>query len=141
MAMRRRGGAQPIPLGLQIADMAVRFPGLCFHRRQRSWYGDLQPTPESPQYRVRISYRLPLSPKVWVRHPEIHPDAKHRYADSSLCLYDPRVGEWHPDLFLSQTIVPWTAEWLFYYEAWLLDTQKRWFGPEAPHGPLKRPGR
>jgi hypothetical protein len=34
-----------------------------------------------------------------------------------LCLYYP--GQWRPDLLLSTTIVPWTAEWLMHYELWL----------------------
>jgi len=139
--MRRKGGARPIPLGLQIANMAIWFPGFRFDRTTMSWHGQLQPAPASPRYRVELGYRPPRSPKVWVRSPALHPDAKHRYPDGTLCLYDPRVGEWHPGLFLSETIAPWAAEWLFYYEAWLADPQKRWFGPEAPHGPLKRPAR
>lgn len=142
MAMtRRKGGPRPIPLGLQIANMAVRFPGFRFDRKTMSWHGHLQPAPDSPRYRLELGYRPPRSPQVWVRSPALHPDAKHRYADGSLCLYDPRVGEWHRGLFLSETIAPWAAEWLFHYEAWLVDPQKRWFGPEAPHGPLKRPAR
>ncbi len=141
MAMLRNGGARSIPLGLQIANMAVQFPGFRFNHQAMSWFGYLQPTPDSPHYRIRIGYRPPCSPRVWVRDPLIHPDAKHRYDDGTLCLYDPRVGDWHPGLFLSETIASWAAEWLLYYEAWLVDPQKRWFGPEAPHGPLKRPAR
>jgi hypothetical protein len=34
----------------------------------------------------------------------------------SLCLYDPRVGEWLPDRSIADTIIPWAAEWLFFYE-------------------------
>lgn len=40
-------------------------------------------------------------------------------------------------MFLAQTIVPWAAEWLFYYEVWLEDPEDRWFGPEAPHSDKK----
>lgn len=139
--MRRNGGATPISLGLQIADLARRFPEFRFERAAMSWYGHLQPADDSARYRIKLTYRPPNSPKVWVRDPALHPKARHRYDDDSLCLYDPRVGEWHPGLFLSETIVPWTAEWLFYYEAWLVDPERRWFGPEAPHGRVKHPAR
>lgn len=130
-----------ISLGLQIADMARRFPGFRFQRPAMSWYGHLQPAEDAARYRVAVTYRPPKCPKVWVRDPKPHADAPHRYSDRSLCLYDPRVGEWHPGLFLSETLVPWTAEWLLYYEAWLVDPERRWFGPEASHGPRKQPAR
>ena len=42
-----------------------------------------------------------------------------------LCLFLPRhlsdenYGEWRPQLKLSETILPWAALWLFYFEQWL----------------------
>jgi hypothetical protein len=36
-----------------------------------------------------------------------------------LCLYLPRTGEWHRSMMISETIVPWTVLWLFYFEEWL----------------------
>lgn len=33
---------------------------------------------------------------------------------------------------LHDKIIPWTAEWLVYYELFKLDG--KWLGPEAPHG-------
>jgi len=39
-----------------------------------------------------------------------------------------------PQLKLTQTLIPWTAEWLWYFEDWL--TTRDWAGggmhPEAP---------
>jgi hypothetical protein len=34
---------------------------------------------------------------------------------------------------LHQKIIPWIAEWLVYYELYLICG--KWLGPEAPHGP------
>jgi len=124
-------------LGLQVAEMAKRFPDLRFERSMMSWYGNLQPDDDATLYRIKITYCPPNPPKVWVRRPSLHPEVKHRYSDGTLCLYDPREGEWDHSMLVSQTIVPWTAEWLLYYEAWLIDPEKRWFGPEAPHGRRK----
>ncbi len=105
-----------------------------------AWYGVLRPDPGSPEYRLRLEYRPGRSPQVWVMSPEIHDKAPHRYRDRSLCLYYPRHGEWHPGMFLAETIVPWAAQWLFFYEVWLEDPEGRWFGPEAPHqGHKERP--
>ena len=36
-----------------------------------------------------------------------------------LCLYLPRTYEWQSWMRLDQTIAPWTALWLFYFEEWL----------------------
>jgi hypothetical protein len=108
--------------------------------KNAAWYGTLRPDDNSPEYRMKLEYRSGKSPKVWVLSPEIHDKAPHRYRDRSLCLYYPRHEEWHSGLFLADTIVPWAAEWLFYYEVWLEDPKGRWFGPEAPHvGKKQRP--
>jgi hypothetical protein len=119
---------------LQIFRMRQLFPQFAYKSDKKpAWYGTLRPTPESPEYRLKLEYRSGKSPKVWILSPEVRPDAPHRYRDRSLCLYYPRYGEWHPGMFLAETIVPWAAEWLFFYEVWLEDPDGRWFGPEAPH--------
>jgi hypothetical protein len=38
----------------------------------------------------------------------------------ALCLYDPAAGEWSPEAYIAETIVPWTIEWLYWFEVWLL---------------------
>ena len=37
-----------------------------------------------------------------------------------LCLWRPKYGEWNPSMKLSETYIPWTAEWLLYFEHWLV---------------------
>jgi hypothetical protein len=131
--MRTKGGKYPLSLGLQVLGMRQRFPDFRFEHKTMSWYGSLQPSDESPDYRIKITYRVPRNPQVWVLRPSIDPRAKHRYNDGSLCLHYPPDGDWHPGYFIANTIVPWTAEWLCYYEAWQVDPEQRWFGREAPH--------
>jgi hypothetical protein len=124
---------------LQILRLRQLFPQFAYKfGKKPAWYGTLRPTPESPEYRLKLEYRPGKSPKVWILSPEVCPDAPHRYRDRSLCLYYPRYGEWHPGMFLAETIVPWAAEWLFFYEVWLEDPDGRWFGPEAPHDRKKK---
>jgi len=113
------------------------FPQLAYKAGKNVWYGRLRPDEDSRTYSLKIEYKPGTAPQVWILSPEVHSNAPHRYSDLSLCLYYPRHGEWHPGLFLAQTIVPWAAEWLFYYEVWLEDPEGRWFGPEAPHGDKK----
>jgi hypothetical protein len=104
----------------------------------------LQPTPASCVYTVRLAYRHGTRPKITVTDPalQLHPDAKtlpHVYTGDLLCLSYP--GEWHEDMLLAHTVVPWISEWLVYYELWLATGE--WLGggahtghrrPTQPHG-------
>ena len=135
---RGKGGRKLLTLQLQMIRIRQLFPQFTYRAGKKpAWYGTLQPTPESPEYQLKLEYWPGKSPKVWVLSPEVHPKAPHRYKDRSLCLYYPRHSEWHPGMLLAETIVPWAAEWLFFYEVWLEDPEGRWFGPEAPHGEKK----
>lgn len=90
---------------------------------------ELQPTPMSRRYGVQIDYRLGAPPDVQVLAPELqlHSAAEelpHTFAGEKLCLHLP--GEWSPTMHIAHTTVPWTSEWLFYYELWL--TTGNWDG-------------
>lgn len=36
-----------------------------------------------------------------------------------LCLYDPQERLWTPEEYIADTIIPWTIDWLFFFEGWL----------------------
>ena len=55
------------------------------------------------------------------------------YGNGPLCLYDPRETPWQRMDNVHQKIIPWIAEWLVYYELYLI--YGKWLGPEALHGP------
>jgi hypothetical protein len=85
--------------------------------------GDIRPTACSVAYRVHIEYRADEPPQVHVLSPALEPREDgcrlpHVYPGNRLCLYLPGAGEWKPDMSLAHTIVPWIAEWLFFYETW-----------------------
>jgi len=88
----------------------------------------IQPTPMSRRYAVRIAYRAGGVPDVFVlTELTLHPDADvlpHTFPGDKLCLHLP--GQWRPDMYLAHTTVPWTSEWLLYYELWLVTG--RWDG-------------
>jgi hypothetical protein len=88
----------------------------------------IQPTPMSRRYTVRIAYRAGGVPDVFVlTELKLHPDADvlpHTFPGDKLCLHLP--GQWRPDMYLAHTTVPWTSEWLLYYELWLVTG--RWDG-------------
>jgi hypothetical protein len=98
----------------------------------------IQPTPMSRRYLIRIDYRARRVPEVCVLAPDLklHPDANvlpHTYPGDKLCLHLP--GEWRSEMYIAHTTVPWTSEWLFYYELWLVTGQ--WNG--GGHEPQPTP--
>jgi hypothetical protein len=93
--------------------------------------GQLQPTPDSPQYVVRLLHEPGRSPKVWVQSPRLRSNTPHRYGDDSLCLYWPPEWTWRAAESLAETIIPWAAFWLYYYELWLVTGE--WHGLSSPH--------
>lgn len=114
-----------------------RFDGFTSHRAGPNIriYGLVRPSPLSSPYRIRISYALETSPRVHVLSPEIRPRVDgepipHVYPGNELCLFAP--GEWSGCMEIACTIVPWTIEWLFFYEAW--HATGCWEGGGIDHG-------
>lgn len=105
----------------------------------RLWcVGKAQPTIDGPVYRSRIDYRYGGVPQVRIVVPDIAPRPEiHMYQNGTLCLFDWREQPWLPSCLLHETILPWMAEWLLLYEAFLLTG--RWLGPEAEHCGTKHP--
>ncbi len=105
-----------------------------YNKKHLMWNGKIKPTPLSKEYTVVITYELWKSPKVWVIGDELErlddSDFPHKYdVDSEnkmarICLY--RYQEFTPYKLLADTIVPWTIEWLYYYELWLATGE--WLG-------------
>ena len=113
------------------------------------WEGVLKPAHQT--YNVQVlyfpmeelgKYKITNAPQIHITSPELrrlgsgepiphlyrHP---YRGAHPSLCLYDPHDDEWFHDDPIGDTILPWTAEWLFHYEIWRMTG--KWGGAEAPH--------
>lgn len=134
--------------------MALRFPGLTMTVDLpwiSAWEGELRPISQS--HRVRITDHRGLDdgrivfvgrwPSVRLLTP-INPRAKtpdkpvpHIYGrhddprGTDLCLFHPASRDWTDGMLLAESIVPWAAEWLFYYEMWHVTGM--WGGEEAPH--------
>ncbi|HUZ56291.1 MAG TPA: hypothetical protein VMU94_27675 [Streptosporangiaceae bacterium] len=114
----------------QATGLRSVFPGadLVLKAYSLGWTGQLQPTDLSRVYTVRIDYKTRRYPAVRVLAPELIPTAAgflpHTYDDGSLCLHD--VRQWNGGMLIVDTIVPWAAEWLLYYEVWLATGE--WFG-------------
>ncbi|WP_421787684.1 hypothetical protein [Hyphobacterium sp.] len=95
------------------------------------WAGELRP--KGQLYKVGVEWRPSNRPDVIMLSPKMRPrdglafiDIPHINLDpdnpdfSSMCLYDPDGDEWNDSMFIADTIIPWAAEWLMYYEHWHL---------------------
>jgi hypothetical protein len=114
-----------LTLGQQVFRMRTKYPRFVPQMRRGavSWSGSLKPTEMSADYRIRICYKLGTRPEVSVLEPQLRgsSDGKpipHIFPGNYLCLYQPRYREWLPTMFIADTIIPWAALWLYYYEVW-----------------------
>ncbi len=92
--------------------------------RRLFWDGILQ-TNFNPLYQVNIMYpeSYPWDrPKLQIVHPPVRPEAPHRYADGSLCVYP---KDWNYKQATAPAAVPLIAGWLALYEVFLR-TGQRW---------------
>ena len=97
--------------------------------------GALQPN-GCNSYLIKIVCRANSSPKVFIKSPEIpYNSVIHMYSDKSLCLFYPKEMPWNNSKLIADTIIPWTVEWLIFYELWL-ETGK-WLAPSVSHGNKK----
>lgn len=109
-----------------------------------------QPAVGCRDYRCRIELdRQGLAPSAYVISPDLQVLAHgrslphiYRYAGgcTKLCLYMPGLGEWHPGAWLTETMVPWTLEWLRYFELWLADGSWSGGGQHPSPQPRRRWG-
>ncbi|MDG4875219.1 hypothetical protein P9273_08930 [Mesorhizobium sp. WSM4935] len=122
----------------QVASMERDWRGFGVSQLSRRegaarWTGDLK---QFQVYRIEVRYRVGYAPQVRVLSPALIrlpenpegslPHVFDRDGDPRLCLYDPAANEWDATMCLSQTIVPWSADWLACYELWLMTG--RWTG-------------
>ena len=131
-----------IPISGQVRVLANEFPnGVVKSQTLRYlvWEMDIIPTPNSYSYRIRIDYTIGSAPATYVIEPTILSKAEgsnslpHVFDNEKqqLCLYYGRIGEWTSSMFLAKKIVPWAAEWLFFYEIWVITGE--WLGEGVGH--------
>ena len=93
--------------------------------------GVLRPTARSQSYNFILEYAQHKAPNIRIVSPRLERNSKgekipHMYAQKYLCLYRPKYREFKSSDFLSDTIIPWTALWLYYYEQWHITG--KWLG-------------
>ena len=96
--------------------------------------GKMSPEEDCDTYDIQIRYSPPGVPTVRILSPKLVKSPKiHLYNNESLCLYFPDDDPWKSTDLIYKKLIPWTAEWLLYYEIFLVIGD--WQGPEAPHSP------
>lgn len=94
---------------------------------------NMQPTSCSKIYKVRIVFEKYKGVEVFIidevlKVAENRSKLPHVYShkDQRLCLYSVSKQEWTREKLIVSTIIPWTSDWLFYYELWL--PNGKWYG-------------
>lgn len=103
-------------------------------KRELFWFGRIRPTALSKEYSVALIYSMGNTPKVWVIGDELEKlddiDFPHKFDIDvqgkmvRICLY--RYSEFNASKLIANTIIPWTIEWLYFYELWLATGE--WLG-------------
>lgn len=134
--------ADTLSIAHQIAEMERLYPAFTTRWKTNKviWRGPLQPSGHTI-YTVKIQYALAQSPKVWVSDPPLSKEflasqTAHVYPGGRLCLFYPHTREWLPAMLIAQTTIPWTSEWLFYYEDWLIVGEWRGRGIDHTTGKM-----
>lgn len=126
-----------LSLSEQSYSIQQKFPQFnkIYKKDKVIWIGNIQPHPLCYTYTIKIEYRLTGYPKVWVLYPELrsyqNKPIPHMYGQKRLCLFYPKANEWKRSMWISQTIIPWTSLWLYYYEYWLITGE--WLGGGIDH--------
>lgn len=119
--------------GLRLIDQLVairlKYPesSACIKQGVLRWSGYLKPTPLSRVYHVLVNYKMKERPVVTLIGDNIQgldrQDFPHHfYKDCTqkrvdLCLH--LAYEFNSGMLISDTIIPWAVEWLYFYEIWL----------------------
>ncbi|MGO1597092.1 MAG: hypothetical protein ACTHW8_10845 [Sphingobacterium sp.] len=101
------------------------------------WEETLRPSPLSKEYLIKISYKTGEHPKVFVVEPmplKLATESSrlphvYNHHEQHLCLY--LGAEWTSYRSIAYFVVPWTIDWLYHYELWLVDGN--WKGGGTKH--------
>lgn len=144
MGMNKR---QELTIHQQLAVLKRDFPhgkSQIINHNTIQWKGILKSSPIGDEYKVKLTYELGKSPNVFVLEPSPLKLAEgkkflpHVYDTKKqrLCLYYPDGKEWNSSKPLTQTVMIWAIEWLYFYELWLITGE--WLGGGTVHGETKK---
>ena len=103
------------PMGQFIEQSSLAF----------KWVVEIKPTPLSKSYEILVIYEFGKNPDIFILTPlDKYGDTKnlpHVYSTKKqkICLYYPKTDEWSKNKLIANTLLPWAAEWLQFYELWM----------------------
>ena len=88
--------------------------------------GWTRPTARSLIYKYQIKYNLVDRPAIKVLEPVLEKyegadELPHVFTGDELCLYFPFYNEFTHRELLTDTVIPWIALWIYYYEQWAVN--------------------
>jgi hypothetical protein len=100
------------------------------------WRQKLQPSRLSREYSVLVQWAgLGCLPEVEILSPNLRelsggqrsPHEFFSKGNTKPCLMfnNGSSKDWTPDMLIAESIIPWTQEWLWYWELWLSDGEWR----------------
>lgn len=120
--------AHPLNIAHQLRDLQRLYPdgNGRIARDRLVWQGKLKPSAFSREFLTQIEYQEGHFPTTRVLQPSIRELAGDRKlphvfcgVGDPLCLFYAPAREWNSSMLIARTILPWTCEWLFHFEAWL----------------------
>lgn len=129
--------ARKSSLGLAVQALALQhaYPGAVVQLRPGGllWRGVVQPTALTYTYTIELRARQGKPPAVRVLSPDLVPDNQgrlpHVYDNGSLCVSS--FPNWRPSMLFTHTFLPWTCEWLAFYEIWRATRTWHGDGPDC----------
>jgi hypothetical protein len=120
-----------ISLIIQEGKLKSIYPNSTISRNRENnlkWIGIIRPTPLSKEYEVNLIYGKDKGVDVYITKPKElmlyngKKELPHVYSTKKqkLCLYYPKYREWTVEQLYTDSIIPWTSEWLMHYELWLI---------------------
>ncbi|HMR87748.1 MAG TPA: hypothetical protein PKD51_06320 [Saprospiraceae bacterium] len=127
---------------LQGKLLQAKYPEGCFPKLKDNeiiFIVHLQSNPLGEKYKVKIHYKSRKFIDVFVLEPKPLNLAVgstklphvHCQKSQKLCLYYHKYKEWDGKKRIISTIIPWTLEWLYYYEIWQFTGE--WLGGGIEH--------
>lgn len=136
---------KPKNVAIQLLNLKSKYESLNYdlHKGKLLWEQRVRPSELSKTYDITLKYNG-VYPEVYLYNQGImkekdeyipHCYKRHYKSENDeyvrLCLYYPKYQEWSKDMLLSDTIIPWTIDWLYFYELWRITG--KWLGGGVEH--------
>lgn len=136
---------KPKNVAIQLINLKSKYKCLDCNLKNGKliWKQRIKPSQLSRTYDITLKYNG-ITPEVYLysqgimkcKNEHIPHCYKRHYKNKQdeyvkLCLYYPKYQEWSKDMLLSDTIIPWTIDWLYFYELWRITG--KWLGGGITH--------